>query len=72
MNTLTHGRLAQITPQEFAALQRRAHLERSRAARDLVTAGFRWLSSVVREAGCAARLSEAPRPYGGRRTRACG
>ena len=72
MNTLTNGCLTQISPQELAAFKRRAHLDRSLAARELVASAFGWLSSVVREAGCAARLSEAPRPYRAPRSRSCG
>ena len=72
MNTFANRRLAEIAPQEFAALKRQAHLERSRATRALASAALAWLSQVVREAGCAARLSEAPRPYPSPRTRACG
>ena len=63
MDTLINRRLAQITPQELAAFKRRAHLDRSRAARELLASAFGWLSSLVQEAGFAARLSEAPRPY---------
>jgi len=72
MNTLTNRRLAQITPQEVAALKRGAHLERSRAAYELLASAFGWLAGVVQEAGCAARLSEAPRPYRTPRTGSCG
>jgi len=72
MNTLTNRRLAQITPQQVAALKRGAHLERSRAAYKLLASAFGWLAGVVQEAGCAARLSEAPRPYRTPRTRSCG
>jgi hypothetical protein len=72
MNTLTDRRLAQIGPHELAAFKRGAHLDRSRAARELVASAFGWLSNVVREAGCAARLSEAPRPYRAPRSRSCG
>jgi len=72
MNKLTNRRLAQITPQEVAAFKRGAHLDRSRAARELLASAFGWLSGVVQEAGCAARLSEAPRPYRAPRSRSCG
>jgi hypothetical protein len=72
MNIPTNWRLAEITPEQIAALKRAAHLERSQVARALLRGAFGWLAGLVREAGQAARLSEAPRPYGGPSTRACG
>jgi hypothetical protein len=72
MNIPTNRRLVEITPQDIVALKRRAHLERSQAARELLGGAFGWLAGLVREAGRAARLSEAPRPYGAPSTRSCG
>ena len=72
MNIPTTRRLVEITPEDIAALKRRAHLERSQVARELLRGGFGWLAGLVREAGRAARLSEAPRPYGAPSTRSCG
>jgi hypothetical protein len=54
---------------------RRAHQERSRVAREVLGTGVRWLAGLVREAGVAARLSEAPKPFPAKaypRTRRCG
>jgi hypothetical protein len=68
----TNRRLAEITPEEIAAFKRRAHLERSEVARELLRGAFGWLAGLVSEAGRAARLSEAPRPYGAPSTRSCG
>jgi hypothetical protein len=75
MAGLTNRRLAEIEPEEIRALMRRAHQERSRAARELIGRGVRWFARLVRQAGVAARLSEAPRPYPAKaypRTRLCG
>jgi hypothetical protein len=72
MNIPTNRRLVEITPEDIVALKRRAHLERSRVARELLGGAFGWLAGLVREAGRAARLSEAPRPYGAPSTRSCG
>jgi hypothetical protein len=63
MTGSTSRRLSEITPEEFADLKRQAHQARSQAARALLGAAWRWLAGLVREAGVAARLSEAPRPY---------
>ncbi|HEU0059910.1 MAG TPA: hypothetical protein VFR19_08535 [Hyphomicrobiaceae bacterium] len=63
MSDLTSRRLSEIAPEEIAAIKRRAHLERSQEARALLSAGVRWLGGLVREAGIAARLGEAPQPY---------
>jgi hypothetical protein len=71
MTGLYNARLAELSPEDLHSLKQRAHLERSEAARDLFASGFSWLAGVVREAGWAARLSEAPRPYGEPR-RTCG
>ena len=72
MNTLIDVRLADIPPQTIAAIKRRAHLERSAAVAEALTAGFAWVGAVVREAGIAARLSEAPRPYRTHSPHRCG
>jgi hypothetical protein len=75
MTGLTNRRLSEIAPEEITALVRSAHQERARAARDVLTRGGRWLAGLLREAGLAARLSEAPKPYPARaypRTRLCG
>jgi len=63
MNGLASRRLSEIAPEEMAAIKRRAHQARSQEARGLLNAGVRWLGDLVREAGLAARLGEAPRPY---------
>jgi hypothetical protein len=68
MNALSNRTLAEISPETIAALQRQAHLERSRALRAALLAASAWVRGVVREAGRAARLSEAPRPYPSART----
>ena len=72
MNSFHNGRLAELSPEGMLALKQRAHRERSGAVRDLFSSGFSWLAGVVREAGRAARLSEAPQPYGEPRSRPCG
>jgi len=76
MTGLMNRRLGEIAPEEIAALKRQAHQERSEVARELLGAGWRWLASLVRDAGVAAQLSEAPRPYPARypvpRSRLCG
>ena len=72
MNSFYNGGLAELSPEHLQALKQQAHRERSEAARELITSGIAWLAGVVREAGWAARLSEAPRPYGEPRSRACG
>jgi hypothetical protein len=59
----TSRRLSEIAPEEMAGIKRQAHLARSQAARALLGAAWRWLAGVVRDAGVAAQLSEAPRPY---------
>ena len=63
MTGLMNRRLSEIAPEEIAGLKRQAHQARSHVARDLLGEGWRWLASLVREAGIAAQLSEAPRPY---------
>ena len=63
MTGLMNRRLSEIAPEEIAALKRQAHQARSHVARDRLGEGWRWLASLVREAGIAAQLSEAPRPY---------
>jgi hypothetical protein len=75
MTGLTNRRLSEIEPEEIRALMRWAHQERSRVAREAMGAGLGWLAGLVREAGVAARLSEAPKPYPAKaypRTRLCG
>jgi len=72
---IPNRRLSEIAPEEIAALLRWAHQERSRAVRDGVAATVGWLTRLVREAGVAARLSEAPKPYPASayaKTRQCG
>jgi hypothetical protein len=73
---LMDRRLSEIAPEEIAALKRQAHQARSQVARELLGAGWRWFASLVREAGVAAQLNEAPRPYLARypvpRSRLCG
>jgi hypothetical protein len=59
----TSRRLSEIAPEELAGIKRQAHAARSQAARALLGAAWRWLAGLVREAGVAARLGEAPRPY---------
>jgi hypothetical protein len=72
MNSFHNSRLAEFSPEDLFALKQRGHRERSEAVRDLFASGFSWLAGVVREAGRAARLSEAPRPYGEPRNGGCG
>lgn len=75
MTGLTNRRLSEIEPEEIRALMHWAHQERSRVARAAMGTGVRWLAGLVREAGVAARLSEAPKPYPAKaypRTRLCG
>jgi hypothetical protein len=75
MTGLTNRRLSEIEPEQIRALMRRAHQERSRVAREVMGTGVRWLAGLLREAGVAARLSEAPKPYPAKaypRTRLCG
>ena len=78
MTGLTNRRLSEIAPEEIAALVRASHEERSRAARDLmagvIALGVGWFARLIREAGVAVRMSEAPKPYPARaypRTRLC-
>lgn len=63
MTGLMNRRLSEIAPEEIGGLKRQAHQARSQVARDLLGGGWRWFASLVREAGIAAQLSEAPRPY---------
>jgi hypothetical protein len=75
MTGLTNRRPSEIEPEEIRALMRSAHQERSRVVREVLVRGVRWLAGLVREAGLAARLSEAPKPYSAKaypRTRLCG
>jgi hypothetical protein len=75
MNEWTNRRLSEISPEEITALVRAAHQERAQATRALLARGLGWLAGLLREAGVAARLSEAPLPYPARvypRTRLCG
>lgn len=75
MTGLTNRRLSEIEPEEIRALMQWAHQERSRLAREVMGRGVRWLAGLLREAGVAARLSEAPKPYPAKaypRTRLCG
>jgi len=63
MNGVMNRRLSEIAPEEIAALKRQSHQARSDLLRALAGAGWRWFAGLVREAGVAAQLSEAPRPY---------
>jgi hypothetical protein len=72
MNSLYDGHLAALSPEDLQAIKRRAHQQRSEAAREIIGAGIGWLAGVVREAGRAARLSEAPKPYLEARRPPCG
>jgi len=79
MTGLINRRLSEIAPEEIAALVRFSHQERSQAARDLIAGvialGVGWFARLIREAGMAAQMGEAPKPYPARaypRTRLCG
>ena len=63
MTGWTNRRLSEITPEELAAIKRQAHQARSQEARALMGRGLRWVGSLLREAGLAAELGEAPQPY---------
>jgi hypothetical protein len=63
MTGWANRRLSEITAEDMAAIKRRAHQARSQEARELAGRGLRWVGSLLREAGVAAELGEAPQPY---------
>jgi len=63
MTGWTNRRLSEITPEDMAAIKREAHQARSQEARELAGRGLRWVGRLLREAGLAAELGEAPQPY---------
>jgi hypothetical protein len=63
MTGWTNRRLSEITPKDMAAIKRQAHQARSQEARALAGRGLRWVGGLLREAGLAAELGEAPQPY---------